>query len=144
MPRIIDVIEVPDQAGHQIVRRVPEIGSGDIRLGSQLIVRETQQAVFFRDGQALDVFGPGRYTLTTANIPLLAGLIGLATAQAEDAEAYLQRIRFLFLGAAALGAVGVLWFSWRRGGKAECWVAAALSWGARERTAALRTVLCVM
>jgi len=79
MPRIIDVIEVPDQAGHQIVRRVPEVGAGDIRLGSQLIVREHQRAVFFRDGQALDVFGPGRYTLTTANIPLLAGLIGLAT-----------------------------------------------------------------
>jgi membrane protease subunit (stomatin/prohibitin family) len=79
MPRIIDVIEVPDQAGHQIVRRVPEIGAGDIRLGSQLIVRETQQAVFLRDGQALDVFGPGRHTLTTANIPLLSGLIGLVT-----------------------------------------------------------------
>jgi len=79
MPRIIDVIEVPDQAGHQIVRRVPEIGPGDFRLGSQLIVRETQRAVFFRDGQALDVFGPGRHTITTANIPLLAGLIGLAT-----------------------------------------------------------------
>jgi len=79
MPRIIDVIEVPDQAGHQMVRRVPEIGAGDFRLGSQLIVREAQRAVFFRDGQALDVFGPGRHTLTTANIPLLAGLIGLAT-----------------------------------------------------------------
>lgn len=79
MPRIIDVIEVPDQAGHQMVRRVPEIGAGDFRIGSQLIVREAQRAVFFRDGQALDVFGPGRHTITTANIPLLAGLIGLAT-----------------------------------------------------------------
>ena len=79
MPRIIDVVEVPDQAGHQIVRRVPEIGSGDFRLGSQVIVRETQRAVFFRDGQALDVFAPGRHTITTANIPLLAGLIGLVT-----------------------------------------------------------------
>jgi len=79
MPRIIDVVEVADQAGHQIVRRVPEIGSGDFRLGSQVIVRETQRAVFFRDGQALDVFAPGRHTITTANIPLLAGLIGLAT-----------------------------------------------------------------
>ncbi len=79
MPRIIDVIEVADQAGYQMVRRVPEIGSGDFRLGSQLIVREAQRTVFFRDGQALDVFGPGRHTITTANIPLLAGLIGLAT-----------------------------------------------------------------
>jgi membrane protease subunit (stomatin/prohibitin family) len=95
MPRIIDVIEVPDQAGHQIVRRVPEIGSGDIRLGSQLIVRETQQAVFFRDGQALDVFGPGRHTLTTANIPLLAGLIGLVTSGRTPfpAEVYFVNMR---------------------------------------------------
>ncbi|MEA3345740.1 MAG: SPFH domain-containing protein [Chloroflexota bacterium] len=79
MPRIIDVIEVPDQAGHQIVRRVPKVGAGDFRLGAQLIVRENQRAVFFRDGQALDMFDPGRHTLTTANVPLLAGLIGLAT-----------------------------------------------------------------
>jgi membrane protease subunit (stomatin/prohibitin family) len=95
MPRIIDVIEVPDQADHQMVRRVPEIGAGDIRLGSQLIVRETQQAVFFRDGQALDVFGPGRYTLTTANIPLLAGLIGLVTSGRTPfpAEAYFVNMR---------------------------------------------------
>ncbi len=79
MPRIFDVIEVPDQAPNEIVRRFPEKGSGDFRLGSQVIVRESQTAVFFRDGKALDVFGPGRHTITTANIPLLIGLLGLAT-----------------------------------------------------------------
>ncbi len=78
MPRIFDVIEAPNQGPNDIVVRVPEIGSGDFRLGSQVIVRESQTAVFFRDGKALDTFGPGRHTITTANIPLLTGLIGLA------------------------------------------------------------------
>lgn len=76
MARIFDVIEYFDPTGKEIVHRFPEHGSGDFRLGSQLIVRESQAAVFFRDGKALDVFGPGRHTLTTANIPLLVRLIG--------------------------------------------------------------------
>ncbi len=71
MARIIDVIEVPGQQPDEMVRRMPEYGSGDFRLGSQVIVREFQQAVFFRDGKALDTFGPGRHTITTANVPLL-------------------------------------------------------------------------
>lgn len=79
MPRIIDVIEWPDQGPNEIVRRVPEQGQGDIRLGSQVIVRGAQVAVFYRDGKALDSFREGRHTLSTANLPLLSGLIGLAT-----------------------------------------------------------------
>jgi excisionase family DNA binding protein len=59
-----------------MVYRVPERGSGDFRLGSQVIVRENQAAVFYRDGKALDVFGAGRHTITTANIPLLIDLLG--------------------------------------------------------------------
>lgn len=74
---ILDVIEFLDPTGRQMVHRVPEGGSGEFRLGSQLIVRESQAAVFFRDGKALDVFGPGRHTLSTMNIPLLANLISL-------------------------------------------------------------------
>jgi membrane protease subunit (stomatin/prohibitin family) len=74
---ILDVIEFLDPSGRQIAHRVPEGGSGEFRLGSQLIVRESQAAVFFRDGKALDVFGPGRHTLSTMNIPLLANLISL-------------------------------------------------------------------
>lgn len=77
MARIMDVIEYFDETGREMVHRIPERGSGDFRLGSQLIVRESQAAVFFRDGKALDTFGPGRHTLTTANIPLLVGLIGI-------------------------------------------------------------------
>jgi len=49
----------------------------DFNYGSQLIVHETQEAVFFRDGQALDTFGPGRHTLETGNLPLLRGIMAM-------------------------------------------------------------------
>jgi excisionase family DNA binding protein len=56
----------------ELVHRFPEGGGvADYRLGSQVIVRESQRVVFFRDGTALDVFGPGRHTIATANVPLL-------------------------------------------------------------------------
>ncbi len=77
MARVFDVIEYLDPSGREIVHRIPEQGSGDFRLGSQLIVRESQAAVFFRDGKALDAFGPGRHTLSTNNIPLLVKLISI-------------------------------------------------------------------
>lgn len=51
--------------------------SQDFSTASQLIVHESQEAVFFKDGQALDLFGPGRYTLHTENIPLLNKLVNL-------------------------------------------------------------------
>jgi excisionase family DNA binding protein len=76
MARIFDVIEYPSEMKDEIVHRFPETGIGDFRIGSQVIVRESQAAVFFRDGQALDVFRAGRHTITTANIPLLINLIG--------------------------------------------------------------------
>jgi membrane protease subunit (stomatin/prohibitin family) len=47
----------------------------DITWGAQLIVLEMETAVFFRDGKAYDVFGPGRHTLTTRNLPLLTSLL---------------------------------------------------------------------
>src|SRR3989304_1496909 len=71
MARIFDVIEYPNEMRNEIVHRFPETGSGDFRIGSQVIVREFQTAVFYRDGVALDTFGPGRHTIVTANIPLL-------------------------------------------------------------------------
>ncbi|CAA9574436.1 MAG: Putative virion core protein (lumpy skin disease virus) [uncultured Thermomicrobiales bacterium] len=74
---ILDLIEHPNEMSGEIVRRVPEGDSGEFRLGSQLVVREGQRAIFVRDGKALDVFGPGRHTISTNNIPLLTGLIGL-------------------------------------------------------------------
>jgi membrane protease subunit (stomatin/prohibitin family) len=75
---VLDLIQWTDERPDEIVRRVPETGSGEFRLGSQLVVRENQSAVFVRDGKALDAFGPGRHTLSTNNIPLLGGLIGAA------------------------------------------------------------------
>jgi excisionase family DNA binding protein len=76
MARVFDIVEAPDQGAREMVSRVPAQGSGDFRIGSQVICRESQAAVFFRDGKALDTFGAGRHTITTANIPLLAGLLG--------------------------------------------------------------------
>ncbi|MFL6292943.1 MAG: SPFH domain-containing protein [Thermoanaerobaculia bacterium] len=73
----MDVIQHQDPSGKTLVARWPANGTADIRLGSQLIVEESQQAVFFRDGKALDTFGPGRHTLATQNIPLLASLFGI-------------------------------------------------------------------
>ena len=51
----------------------------DFNYGSQLIVHESQEAVFFKDGQALDLFGPGRYTLETQQLPLLEKVYKLPT-----------------------------------------------------------------
>jgi len=79
MARIFDVIEYPNEMANEIVHRFPDDNSiGDFRIGSQVIVRESQWAVFFRDGNALDVFKAGRHTITTANIPLLIDWIGKA------------------------------------------------------------------
>ncbi len=90
MARLIDVIEAPDQQRNQMVVRVPETGAGDFRLGSVIIVRESQAGVFYRDGKALDVFRPGRHQITTANLPILSSLLRLGTAGKDifTAEAY--------------------------------------------------------
>ncbi len=73
---VADKIEMTQDMGCNIVQRVPY---DQIRLGSQLIVYQGQAAVFFRDGKSLDTFGPGRHTLTTANLPLITGLMQKVT-----------------------------------------------------------------
>lgn len=79
MARIFDVIEYRNEMTDEIVHRFPDDSSiGDYRIGSQLIVRDGQAAVFFRNGQALDTFGPGMHTLVTANVPKLIDFIGKA------------------------------------------------------------------
>jgi excisionase family DNA binding protein len=95
MPRIIDVIEAPNQGPNELVARVPEVGAGDFRMGSQVIVRESQRAVFYRDGKSLDTFDPGRHTITTANLPLLSGLLQLFTGgnNVFTAEVYFVNMR---------------------------------------------------
>lgn len=67
----MEVIEFLDDSGVTLVKRMPENGTLEIKWGSQLTVRESQEAVFFRDGKALDIFGPGRHILKTQNIPVI-------------------------------------------------------------------------
>lgn len=73
----IQVIEWRDVTGEELVHRWPEEGPGTVSLGAQLTVRESQAGVFFRDGQSLDVLGPGRHTLTALNLPLVQSLINI-------------------------------------------------------------------
>jgi len=73
----IEVLEWVDDTGKQMVHRLPADGTGAIKFGAQLVVHENQAAVFFRDGRALDVLGPGRHTLTTQNLPLLTKALSL-------------------------------------------------------------------
>jgi membrane protease subunit (stomatin/prohibitin family) len=72
---LMDLIEFVDEQGNEMAHRIPEQGSGEFKLGSQMIVRESQWAVFFRDGKAYDVFDAGRHTLATQNIPLLTSIL---------------------------------------------------------------------
>jgi membrane protease subunit (stomatin/prohibitin family) len=77
MSQFLEVIEWLDESGTEIVHRVPEDGSGETKLGAQLIVRDSQAAIFFKSGRGLDVFGPGRHTLSTANLPILTKALSL-------------------------------------------------------------------
>jgi membrane protease subunit (stomatin/prohibitin family) len=73
----LEIIEWFDESGREIVHRIPESGSGDIKYGAQLVVRESQAAVFFYNGKAVEAFGAGRHTLDTANIPILTRVLSL-------------------------------------------------------------------
>ena len=53
--------------------------SEDFNSLTQLVVHESQEAIFFMNGQALDLFGPGRYTLETQNIPMIGKFLNFAT-----------------------------------------------------------------
>ena len=77
MSQFLEVIEWVDGGGDEIVRRVPPEGSGETKLGAQLVVRDNQAAVFFRSGRGLDVLGPGRHTLSTLNLPVLTKVLSL-------------------------------------------------------------------
>lgn len=71
----LEVIQFQDPTNRTLVQRYPEEGTAPIQLGAQLIVEQSQEAVFFRDGKAMDTFGPGRYTLSTQNVPIITALL---------------------------------------------------------------------
>jgi membrane protease subunit (stomatin/prohibitin family) len=91
----LEVIEWFDETGQELVHRIPEKGSGEIKYGAQLTVRESQTAVFFYRGKAIEVFGPGRHTLKTANIPILTKLISIPWGMTSPlrAEVYLLNMK---------------------------------------------------
>lgn len=71
--QFIEVIEWTDSSSNIMVYRFPVMNK-EIKMGAQLTVRESQAAVFVNEGQIADVFGPGRYELTTQNMPVLTKL----------------------------------------------------------------------
>lgn len=73
--KIVDIIKYEGDNNTFVWKHPAE----DFNTISQLIVHESQEAILFRDGQALDLFGPGRHTLHTQNIPLLRKIINLPT-----------------------------------------------------------------
>ncbi len=73
----LENIEWFDESGKELVHRLPEEGSGEIKFGAQLTVRDSQAAVLFYKGKACDCFGPGRHTLKTANLPLLTKILSI-------------------------------------------------------------------
>jgi len=72
---LIDIIEWLDDSRDTIVWRFPRY-ENEIKMGAKLVVRESQAAVFVNEGRVADVFGPGTYTLTTQNMPILSTLKG--------------------------------------------------------------------
>ncbi len=74
---LLKVIESTDQQPGELAVRIPESGSAETTFGSQLVVRDFQRAIFRKDGKGTDLFGPGRHTLTTKNIPILTKILSL-------------------------------------------------------------------
>ncbi len=73
----LEIIEWLDSSGQELLHREPPEGSADIKMGAQIIVREGQVAIFMSNGKVADMFGPGKYTLSTENIPILTQLLSL-------------------------------------------------------------------
>lgn len=91
----LEALEWFDDSGQQLLQRLPKFGSGEIKFGAQLTVRESQAAVMFYKGRACDAFGPGRHTLKTGNIPILTKLLSVPWAGTSPlrAEVYFVNLK---------------------------------------------------
>jgi membrane protease subunit (stomatin/prohibitin family) len=91
----LEVIEWLDKTGEEIVHRIPENGSGEIKLGARLIVRDSQAAVFFYNGKATDAFGAGNHMLHTGNLPILNKILSIpwGTTSPLRAEVYFINLK---------------------------------------------------
>ncbi|MBU0484659.1 MAG: SPFH domain-containing protein [Proteobacteria bacterium] len=91
----LEVIEWFDETGHELVHRIPAKGSGEIKFGAQLTIRESQAGILFYEGKACDAFGPGRHTLKTGNIPILTKILSLPWAATSPlrAEVYFANLK---------------------------------------------------
>ena len=78
MARIFDRINAESWLNDEIVQKFPKGEAGDIRWGSPCIVNPGETAVFVRSGEPMGTFEPGTHVLTTANLPILASVIGKA------------------------------------------------------------------
>jgi membrane protease subunit (stomatin/prohibitin family) len=73
--QFIEIIEWLDDSSDTLVYRFP-VYNQEIKMGAQLIVRENQAAIFINEGEVADLFKPGRYELSTQNLPILTTLRG--------------------------------------------------------------------
>ena len=96
MPKIMEVIEYTDFNQNMMVKRMPDFGDFEVKFGAQLTVRESQCAIFMRDGQALDIFTAGRHVLKTQNIPLITKMVtklGYGTDSPFRSEVYFLNLK---------------------------------------------------
>ncbi len=91
----LEILEWFDESGAEVAHRLPQEGSGELKFGAQVIVRESQAAVFYSSGVACDALGPGRHTLSTYNIPVLTKLLSLPWAFSSPfrAEVYFTNLK---------------------------------------------------
>lgn len=91
----LENIEWLDDSGQQLIHRLPEKGSAEIKHGAQLTVRDSQAGILFYKGRACDAFGPGRHTLKTGNIPIITKLLSIPWAMSSPlrAEVYFANLK---------------------------------------------------
>jgi membrane protease subunit (stomatin/prohibitin family) len=73
--QFIEIIEWIDDTNDTIIYKFPD-EDREIKMGAQLVVRESQVALFLNEGKIADVYGPGRHELSTRNMPILSSLKG--------------------------------------------------------------------